>query len=86
MQTMCLRAHQLTLYLDRLQAAACEEQSLLFPLPVPRARAGSSPGCRDGGQQAGWSRERGASIWQGFSMGGEGKPSCGTGSWRTPGK
>lgn len=77
MQTVCLRVHQRTLYLGRLQAAACGEQRLLFPLPVPRARAGSSPGCRDGERQAGWGRERGASIWQGSSMGGEGKPSSG---------
>lgn len=39
MQTVCLRVHQPTLYLGRLQAAACGEQNLLFPLLIPRVRA-----------------------------------------------
>lgn len=43
-------SHQPSLHLGRLQAAAHGEQRLLFPLPAPRARAGSSPGCKDGGQ------------------------------------
>lgn len=73
MQTVCLRVHQLTLYLGRLQAAACGELSLLFPPPVPRARAGSSPGCRDGGAAGKMDQGKTSQNLAGLLHGGRGK-------------
>lgn len=81
-QTVCLRVHQLTLYLGRLQAAACGKRRLLFPLLAPQARAGSSPGCRGAGQRAG--REEPASSGAPPCRGERESPE-GPGTWRTPG-
>lgn len=82
LQTICLRVQQLTLYLGRLQAAACGEQSCCFPCQLPGQGL-------EAAQATGMEQEKRSQHLAELLHRGRGKVQrwgWGTEGWRSPGK